>query len=120
MSLIRNACSHNALFVVFKFHDEWLDVLALCLPLANALLGIGVKVLLLLVQQGLGLGCGVLIGDELLDLLGVLLLVLVLDEVGELNHACAVLLLLLLLSQCKLVVADPPELGELHLFLLCL
>jgi len=82
MSLTRNACSNNALFVVFKFHDKWLDILSLCLPLVDALLGVGVKIFLLLVQQGLSLGCGVLIGDELLDLLGVLLLELVLDKVG--------------------------------------
>ena len=99
MSLIRNACSHNALFVVFKFHDEWLDVLSLCLPLADALLGIGVKVLFLLVQESLGFAGGFLVGNELLNLLGVLLLELVLDEVGQLDHACAVLLFLLLLGQ---------------------
>jgi len=38
------------LFVVFEFHDEGLDVLALALPLLNALLGVRVEVLLLLVK----------------------------------------------------------------------
>jgi len=38
------------LFVVFEFHDERLDVLSLSLPLADALLSVGVEVLLLLVE----------------------------------------------------------------------
>lgn len=98
MSLKRNACSHNALFVVFKFHDEWLDVLALRLPLVDALLGVRVEVLLLLVEQGLRLAGSLLVGDELLDFLCVFLLVLVLDEICQLGSAGAVLFFLLLLG----------------------
>jgi len=41
------------LFVVFEFHDERLDVLSLALPLLDALLSIGIEVLLLLVKQSL-------------------------------------------------------------------
>ena len=43
------SCSEDALLVVLKLHDDWFDVLALILPLLDALLGIGVEVLLVLI-----------------------------------------------------------------------
>jgi hypothetical protein len=112
--------SHNALFVVFKFHDDRLNVLALSLPLVDALLRVGVEVFFLLVEQGLGLEGGFLVCHELLRLKRVLLVVLILDEVGQFHVSCTILLLLLLLSKRQLVVADAPELSKLFLFLLLL
>ena len=60
--------SHDALLVVFEFHDKWLDVLALALPLADTLLCVGVEVFLLLVQKGLSLHGCLLLFLELLNL----------------------------------------------------
>ena len=81
MSLKHNVRSHNALFVVFKFHDDWLDILAVCLPLLDALLCVRVEVLLLLVQQSLGFACGLLVSHELLCLKPVFGICLALQEI---------------------------------------
>ena len=53
--------SEDALLVVLELHDQRLDVLALTLPVLDALLSIRVEVLLLLVEKGLSLeGCSLL------------------------------------------------------------
>jgi hypothetical protein len=91
--------SHYALFVVFKFHDDWLNIFALRLPLTNALLSIGVEVLFLLVKKGLSFRSSFLIVNELLNFLLVLQLVLLLNEICDLECTLSVFLLLLLLSQ---------------------
>ena len=59
--------SHDAFSVILKLHDEWLDVFALCLPFSNCAFSVGVEILLLLVQKGLGLQtCMVMVLEVLL------------------------------------------------------
>jgi hypothetical protein len=58
--------SEDFLFVVFELHDEGFDVLALGLPLGDALFCVAVEVLVLLVQQGVVPQSGVLLHDEIL------------------------------------------------------
>ena len=110
--------SQDTLFVVLELHDERLDVLASTLPLVDALLSVGVEVLLLLVDEGLCLHGGHLLLLELSHYGFVLDLSLVLLEVLQFESTHPFLFLLLLFSQLKLFVADLPEFGELLLFLL--
>ena len=49
--------SNRLLFVVFEFHDKRLYVLSLALPFLDALFGIRVEVLLLLVEERLRTEC---------------------------------------------------------------
>ena len=109
--------SKNALLVVLELHDERLDVLALALPVLDALFGVGVEVLLLLVDQSLTLQRVHLLLLELLDRNLVLGLRLMLLEVCKFKGTLPLLFLLLLLSHLQLFVANLPELGELLLFL---
>lgn len=110
--------SHYALFVVFKFHDDGLDIFALGLPLTDALFSIRVEILFLLVQKGLSFGCSFLVLNELLNFLLVLQLVLLLNKVRNLKCTLSVFLFLLLLSQSQLVITDTPELSKVLFFLL--
>jgi len=109
--------SKDALLVVLELHDQGLDVLALGLPLLDALLRVRVEVFLLLIEQRLGLERINLLLLELLDSNLVLGLSLVQLELGELLGAHALLLLLLLFSHLQLFVAHLPELGKLMLLL---
>ena len=77
--------SKNSLFVIFKFHNKWLDVLALSTPFADALLSIRVEVLLLLILQGLVGKSSVLLPDEILLCFNVLLFSLLFEVVCQLD-----------------------------------
>jgi hypothetical protein len=90
--------SHNALFVVFKFHDDGLDIFSLGLPLTDALLSIRVEILFLLVEKSLSFGCSFLILNELLNFLLVLQLMLLLNKVCNFKCTLSILFFLLLLS----------------------
>ena len=111
--------SHYALFVVFKFHDDRLNIFSLGLPLTDALLSIRVEVLFLLVEKGLSFRSSFLIVYELLNFLLVFHLVLLLNEVCDLECALSVFLLFLLLSQGQLVITDTPEISKVLFFLFC-
>lgn len=108
--------SHGLLLVVLELKDERLDVLALRLPLGNALLSIRVEVLLLLVEQRLVVERLVLIIDEVFLGLRVLLVGLLLEIVRQLDTSLTLFLALLLLSDGELLVTQLPELGEFELF----
>ena len=108
--------SESLLLVVLKLHDKWLDILALRLPLANAFLGIGVEVLLLLVHQGLVVQSLVLGVHEVLLSLHVLLVSLSLKIVGQLDAALSLLFSFLLLGDGKFLVSQFPELTEFPFF----
>mmetsp|Transcript_8510 Transcript_8510/g.14329 ORF Transcript_8510/g.14329 Transcript_8510/m.14329 type:complete len:304 (+) Transcript_8510:72-983(+) len=110
--------SKHSLLVVLKFHDEGLDVLAALLPLGDALLGVGVEALFILVLERLALESQVLVVDEVLLRLVVLILDLLLEEVGHLHTSLALLLTLLLFGDGQLLVPELPELGELPLLVL--
>ena len=113
-----DGCSDDALLVVLELHDEGLDVLALGLPLLDALLGVRVEVLLLLVSQSLRLQSVSLSLLEVTNGLGVLYIGLGFLEVLELSIPLSLLLLLLLLGELELFVADLPELSVFGVFLL--
>lgn len=104
--------SLDALLVVLELHDEGLDVLALSLPVGDGVFGVGVEVLLLLVDKGLGLEGVDLLLLELPDGALVLYVGLRVLEVGQFSGPLPLLFALLLLSQLQLFVADFPELGE--------
>lgn len=106
------------LFVVFEFHDEGLDVLALALPLLNALLGVRVEVLLLLVKQSLSSECRFLFFLKCVHCSLVLDSSLSLVESREFTKTDALLLLLLLFSELQLFVSGAPEFSKLLLLLL--
>ena len=91
--------SQDALLVVLELHDERLDVLASSLPVCDGLLGIRVEVLLLLVDQRLGLEGVALCLLELLHGDLVLYVGLAVLEAGELSGPLPLLFTLLLLSQ---------------------
>lgn len=110
--------SNDTLLVVLELHDEGLDVLALGLPLLNALLSVRVEVLLLLVSESLGLQRVSLSLLELTNSVSTLDVSLILLEVLELSVSLPLFFLLLLLSKLQLLVADVPELGKLPLLLL--
>lgn len=76
------SCSDDTLLVVLELHDERLDVLALSLPLLDALLGVGVEVLLLLVLESLVVHGLMLIVDKVLLSLDILFFLLLLEVVG--------------------------------------
>ena len=100
VSLFRTTISSdNALLVILKLHDEWLNVLALALPLADALFSIRVEALLLLVEESLRLDSILLLSLEIFDGLLLLSAGLSLDEATQLLCSLSVLLFLLLLSQ---------------------
>ena len=109
--------SLDALLVVLELHDERLDVLALGLPVGDGVLGVRVEVLLLLVDEGLGLQSVDLAFLELPDGLLVLYVGLAVLEVGKFSGPLPLLFALLLLSQLQLFVADLPELGEIAVLL---
>jgi hypothetical protein len=110
--------SEDALLVALKLHDEGLNVLALALPVGDALLGVRVEVLLLLVEKSLslqGIDLTVLeFSHDGLILYSGLLALEVLQFLGTLS----LFLLLLFLSHLQLFVANLPEFGELDLFAL--
>lgn len=110
--------SHDFLFIVFELQDNRLDILALTLPLLDALLGIRIEVLLLLVLQGLVVHGLVLLVDEFLLCLDVLFLCLLFQVVRQLDPSLSFLLSFLLLGNGQLLVSQLPEFGELHFFLL--
>ena len=110
--------SNDTLLVVLELHDEGLDVLALGLPLLNALLSVRVEVFLLLVSESLGLQRVSLSLLELTNSVSTLDVSLILLEVLELSVSLSLFFLLLLLSKLQLLVADVPELGKLSLLLL--
>ena len=110
--------SEHALLVILELHDEGLDILALALPVIDALLGVAVEVLLLLIVESLSLESISLLLLELLDGNPVLDVRLLPLEVEELLSALLLFLLLLLLSHLQLFVANLPELGEVLLLLL--
>ena len=118
LSLLKSVSSDNALLVILKLHDEWLDILALSLPFADALLSVGVEVLLLLVEESLSLDGVSLLSLEVFDCLILLGVVLCPHESGQLLGSLSFFFLFLLLGQLKLFVADSPELSEVFLFLL--
>jgi len=109
--------SSNALLVILKLHNEWLNVLALALPLGDGFFSIRVELLLLLVEERLCLDSIVLILLELFDGLFLLSISLRLNEAGQLFCSLSVFLLFLLLSQLQLLVSDSPELSEIFVFL---
>ena len=74
--------SYNLLLVVFEFENDGLNVLALALPLLDALLGVGVEVLLLLVLESLVVHGLMLIVDKVLLSLDILFFLLLLEVVG--------------------------------------
>ena len=82
------------------------------MPAGDGALGVRVEVLLLLVDERLGLESVGLRFLELPDGLLVLLVGLAVLEVGELSGPLPLLFALLLLSQLQLFVADLPEPGE--------
>ena len=55
--MLAQDASNRLLFVVFEFHDKRLYVLSLALPFLDALFGIRVEVLLLLVEERLRTEC---------------------------------------------------------------
>ena len=91
--------SEDALFIVLELHNDRLDVLSLILPLLDALLSVGVEVLLVLILQGLVLQTRHLSFLELLNSLLVLEVSLSFLEVLEFSSSEALFLLLLLLSK---------------------
>ena len=109
--------SLDALLVVLELHDERLDVLALGLPVLDALLRVRVEVLLLLVEQGLRLQGVDLLLAELADRVLVPDVRLVLLESLELSGPLSLLLALLLFSKLQFLVALLPELGILDFLL---
>ena len=111
--------SHDLLLVVLELEDDGLDVLALALPLLDALLGVRVEVLLLLILQGLVVQSLVLVVDEVLLGLDVLFFSLLLEVVCDLNSSLSFFFSFLLLSDGQLFVSELPELGKLHFFSLC-
>ena len=117
-SLGADDSSEHTLLVVLELHDERLDVLALTLPVLDALLGVAVEVFLLLIEKSLGLEGISLLLLELLDLNPVLDIRLILLEVKELHGTIPFFLLLLLLSHLQLFIALFPELSKVFLFLL--
>ena len=108
--------SYDLLLVVLELEDDGLDVLALALPLLDALLGVRVEVLLLLVLQCLVVHRLMLVVNEVLLSLHVLFFLLLLQIVRKLHASLSLFLALLLLSNCKLLVSKLPELSEFHLF----
>ena len=110
--------SNCLLFVVFEFHDKRLYVLSLALPFLDALFGIRVEVLLLLVEERLRTESGILVFLKCFDVCVILLLGLVLVEIGQFLGADALFFLFLLLSQLELFIAGSPEFCELLFFLL--
>ena len=88
--------SEDTLLVVLELHDEGLDVLALGLPRLDAPFSVGVEVLLLLVEQRLGLQRVSLLLHELLHGNLVLDLGLVLLEFAQFLGALTLLLASLL------------------------
>jgi hypothetical protein len=71
-----DSCSSESLFlIVFEFQYEGLHILAQLLPLLDALLGIGVELLLLVIEQRLG-------RRSLVDIPDVLLLCGLLPQLG--------------------------------------
>lgn len=115
---MRSALSYDLLLVVFKLQDDGLDVLALALPLLDALFGVGVEVLLLLVLEGLVVQGLVLLVNEVLLSFEILVVLLLLEVVSQLNASLSLFFALLLLSDCELLISELPELGELHFFFL--
>ena len=111
-------CSHYAFFVVLELHNEWLDVLALALPVLNALLSVGVEVLFLLVSESLGLKGFDLLCLELSNAVLVLNVSLLLLEVLQLSCALSLFFLLLLLSHLQLFVSHLPEVSKFSLLTL--
>ena len=111
-------CSEDAFLVVLKLHDERLDVLALSLPVLDALLSVAVEVLLLLVEKSLRLEGISLLLLEVTDSVPVLDVSLVLLEVSKLSSSETLFFLLLLLSELKLLVSDSPEGSEVSILLL--
>ena len=109
--------SDNTLLIVLKLHDERLDVLALALPLCDALLSIRVEVFLLLVEKRLSLYSVDLFLLKLLNSFRLLSVILSLDEFCQFLGSLPFLLLLLLLCHLKLLVTDPPELSEVLVLL---
>ena len=109
--------SDDALLVVLELHDDRLDVLALGLPVLDALLCVRVEVLLLLVSQSLRLQSVSLSHLELLNDLGALDVSLILLELLEGSISLSLFLLLLLLGELELLVAHLPELGVLAVLL---
>lgn len=98
-SLSSPTCSSlDKLVVVFEFHDEWSDVFAVALPLLDALFGVGVEVLRLVVKQGLGSLSLFLLISKFVHLLLVFNSSLSLVECGKFLHSNAFFFFLLLLS----------------------
>lgn len=97
-SLQLTQSSLDKLVVVFEFHDEWSDVFAIALPLLDALFGVGVEVLRLVVKQGLGSLSLFLLISKFVHLLLVFNSSLSLVECGKFLHSNAFFFFLLLLS----------------------
>lgn len=109
--------SKHAFLVVLELHNERLDVLALSLPVLDALLSVAVEVLLLLIDKGLSLESIRLRLLELLNGNSVLDVRLVLLEVEKLSGTLAIFFLLLLFSHLQLFVAHLPEVSKVMLLL---
>ena len=116
--------SNNSLFVILQFHDEWFHVFALARPLLDALFGIWVEILFLLILKRLISKSSMLLINEVFLCLDILLIGLLLQIVGQLNSSLSFFLFLLLLSDGQLFISHFPELskffflGMLVLFLL--
>lgn len=110
--------SHNPFFVIFKLHDDRFDIFALTLPFWDALLGIGIETLLLLVLKSLVSESGMLLINEILFSLIILLLCLFFEIVSKFDSSLSLFFSFLLFCNCQFFISEFPEFSKLLLLLL--
>ena len=110
--------SYNPFFVIFKLHDDRFDIFALTLPFWDALFGIGIETLLLLVLKSLVPESSMLLINEIWFSLIILLLCLFFEIVGKFDSSLSLFFSFLLFSNCQLFISEFPEFSKLLFFAL--
>ena len=99
--------------IIFELHDQGLHVFALAAPLGDAFLGIGIKILLLLVHEGFGSQAALKFGKILFLGLLVLSSHLVFEVIIYFQLSLFGFFFLLGFSYLEFLVSELPELGKL-------